>query len=192
MAAVQSTMPTLGTLATDFSLPNVRQTEQFVSLSDFTGRPVLLMFICNHCPFVIHLVEQLSSIGNHYQSLGFGVLAISANDVQHYPQDGPEPMRVFADKNRFEFPYAYDETQAVALAYGAACTPDFFVFDSAHKLAYRGQMDGSRPSNGESPTGDNLRSALKAVLNKQLVDPKQTPSIGCNIKWKPGNEPKIY
>ncbi|MFT5612377.1 MAG: peroxiredoxin [Arenicella sp.] len=192
MAAVQSTMPALGTLATDFCLPNVRQTEQFVSLSDFAGRPVLLMFICNHCPFVIHLVEQLSSIGNHYQRLGFGVLAISANDVQHYPQDGPEQMRVFADMYRFEFPYAYDETQGVALAYGAACTPDFFVFDSAHKLAYRGQMDVSRPSNGEPPTGDNLRSALQAVLNKQLVDPQQTPSIGCNIKWKPGNEPKLY
>ena len=191
MAAVQSTMPALGTVAADFSLPNVRRREQFVSLSDFVGRPVLFMFICNHCPFVIHLVDQLSSIGNHYQNLSFGVLAISANDVQHYPQDGPEEMRVFADKHRFEFPYAYDETQSVARAYGAACTPDFFVFDRVHKLAYRGQMDGSRPSNNEPPTGDDLRSALEAVLNGQLLDPQQMPSIGCNIKWKPGNEPKL-
>jgi peroxiredoxin len=192
MAAVQSTMQALGTLAADFSLPNVREHEQLVSLSNFAGRPVLFMFICNHCPFVIHLVEQLRSVGNHYQRLGFAVLAISANDVQHYPQDGPEAMRVFADKHQFEFPYAYDESQSMALAYGAACTPDFFVFDSTHKLAYRGQMDASRPSNGEPPTGDDLRSALEAVLNKQLVDPQQTPSIGCNIKWKPGNEPKLY
>lgn len=192
MAAVQSMMLALGTSAASFSLPNVCRTEQAVSLSDFTEQPMLFMFICNHCPFVIHLVEQLSLIGNHYQALGFGVIAISSNDVEHYPQDGPAAMRVFAECHEFEFPYAYDESQSIAHAYGAACTPDFFVYDDQHKLAYRGQMDASRPSNDEPVNGDDLRSALEAVLNDRLVNSRQTPSVGCSIKWKLGNEPKFF
>lgn len=192
MAAVQSLMQALGSPAPDFSLPNVRQDGQSVALSDFAGQAVLFMFICNHCPFVIHVSHQLSSIGNHYQALGFGVIAISANDVEHYPQDGPEAMRVFADNHRFEFPYAYDESQSVAQAYGAVCTPDFFVYDRQHKLVYRGQMDGSRPSNDEPVNGDDLRSALESVHAGRLLSPQQTPSIGCSIKWKSGNEPKLF
>ena len=192
MAAVQSTMQDLGGSASSFSLHNVRQDDHYVTLDDFAGQPLLLMFICNHCPYVIHLIDELSVVGNRYQDLGFGVLAISSNDVTLYPQDGPDAMRVFADNHEFEFPYAYDESQSVAQAYGAACTPDFFIYDQFHKLQYRGQMDSSRPSNDEPVTGCDLISALEAVLKGRAVEIKQTPSIGCNIKWKSGNEPSYF
>ena len=144
MVAVQSTMQALGSPAADFSLPDVR-VAQNVSLSGLSSQPLLVMFICNHCPFAIHIAERMAEVANQPVSDGFAVVAISSNDVENYPQDGPEAMALFAQKHGFEFPYLYDESQAVAKAYGAACTPDFFIFDSDHCLQYRGQMDSSRP-----------------------------------------------
>ena len=150
------------------------------------------MFICNHCPYVLHLIEPLVKIANKAQEDGFGVVAISANDVDVYPQDGPEQMRRFADQHGFDFPYLFDETQSVAKAYRAACTPDFFVYSRQHRLQYRGQMDGSRPSNNHPVDGQDLTAALQAVLAEKPTTEKQTPSIGCNIKWRPGNEPDYF
>ncbi len=191
MVAVQSTMQTLGSAAANFSLPDVRAAQN-VSLSDLSGQPLLVMFICNHCPFVIHIAERMAEVANQALSDGFAVLAISSNDVENYPQDGPEEMALFAQKYDFEFPYLYDESQAVAKAYGAACTPDFFVYDADHSLQYRGQMDSSRPSNGEPVTADDLSAALAAVISGLPVNDNQVPSIGCNIKWKAGNAPSYF
>lgn len=192
MVAVASTMRDLGTPASDFSLPDVRNLNQFVQLGDFDDKPLLVMFICNHCPYVLHLIEPLVKIANKAQEDGFGVVAISANDVDVYPQDGPEQMRRFADQHGFDFPYLFDETQSVAKAYRAACTPDFFVYSRQHRLQYRGQMDGSRPSNNHPVDGQDLTAALQAVLAEKPTTEKQTPSIGCNIKWRPGNEPDYF
>ena len=192
MVAVASTMRDLGTPASDFSLPDVRNQKQFVQLGDFYDKPLLVMFICNHCPYVLHLIEPLVKIANKAQEDGFGVVAISANDVDVYPQDGPEQMRRFADQHGFDFPYLFDETQSVAKAYRAACTPDFFVYSRQHRLQYRGQMDGSRPSNNHPVDGQDLTAALQAVLAEKPTTEKQTPSIGCNIKWRPGNEPDYF
>ncbi|RBP53467.1 thioredoxin family protein [Arenicella xantha] len=192
MATVASTMPELGLLATDFSLPDVTKKNALVSLSAAQDQPLLLMFICNHCPYVLHLVEKMTSIANEAQANGFAVMAISSNDTDAYPQDGPGPMRDFAKQYGFQFPYLFDETQAVAKAYGAACTPDFFVYSRAHRLQYRGQMDNSRPSNSHDVSGADLTAALAAVLADKATVDEQVASIGCSIKWKPGNEPDYF
>ena len=191
MVKTASTMLPLGTQARDFSLINTDS--QKVSLSDFSGKPALLvMFICNHCPFVKHIAEELSVLGREYQSRGAGIVAISSNDSTKYPEDSPEQMVHESENRGYVFPYLFDEDQAVAKAYKAACTPDFFLFDGEQKLVYRGQLDASRPGNGIPVTGADLRSALDAILSGQPVAENQTPSIGCNIKWKDGNEPKYF
>ena len=177
-------MQELGSMAPGFSLPNTGDQGGSITLQDFSGKPLLVTFICNHCPFVIHVIDRLASLGNEYQAQGFGVIAISANDVQNYPQDAPEHMTEFARRYQFEFPYCYDETQDVAKSYGAECTPDFFVYDADHKLRYRGQMDDSRPGNSIVVTGRDLDDAMQAVLQGREVNSDQKPSIGCNIKWK--------
>lgn len=181
----------LGTQAPDFSLINTDS--QTVSLSDFSGKPALLvMFICNHCPFVKHIAEELSVLGREYQSRGAGIVAISSNDSTKHPEDSPEQMVHESENRGYVFPYLFDEDQAVAKAYKAACTPDFFLFDGEQKLAYRGQLDASRPGNGIPVTGTDLRSALDAILSGQPVTENQTPSIGCNIKWVESKEPEYF
>jgi peroxiredoxin len=165
-------------------LPDVTQDNTSVRLADYQEQPLLVVFICNHCPFVIHLIKPLAQLANQFQKQGMGVVAISANDIQSYPQDAPDRMREFANQHGFEFPYCYDESQAVARAYGAECTPDFFAYDSQHRLRYRGQFDDSRPGNGKPVTGTDLNAALTAILTGDPVCEEQIPSIGCNIKWK--------
>jgi peroxiredoxin len=187
MAETPSTMKPLGTPAPDFALPDTDG--RTVSLSDFEGRALLVMFICNHCPFVQHIRGGLAQLGRDYAERPLGIVAISANDVESHPADGPEKMAEEVKTAGYTFPYLYDETQEVAKAYGAACTPDFFLFDGEHRLVYRGQFDPSRPGNDVPVTGTDLRAALQAVLAGEPALPEQTPSIGCNIKWKPGNEP---
>jgi peroxiredoxin len=190
MAQTPSTMLALGTPAPDFSLPEPA-TGRIVSLSDFQDAPALLvMVICNHCPFVKHIRTELARFGRDYQAKGLAMVAISANDVANHPDDSP--AKIAEEAQTYPFPYLYDESQAVAQAYRAACTPDFFLFDAARKLVYRGQFDGSRPSNNVPVTGTDLRAATDAVLAGQPVATEQKPSIGCNIKWKAGNEPDYY
>ncbi len=181
----------LGTTAPDFRLPDTNG--KLVSLGQFTGQPALLvMFICNHCPFVKHIRSELANIGRDYSTRGVGIIAISSNDAANYSDDSPAKMKDEARAAGYNFPYLYDESQAVAQAYRAACTPDFFLFDRNHRLVYRGQLDDSRPGNGIPVTGKNLRSALDALVNGKPVTTAQTPSLGCNIKWKPGNEPDYF
>jgi peroxiredoxin len=192
MVKTASTMLPLGTKAPDFSLPNVTDGTT-VSLSDFDKRPALLvMFICNHCPFVLHLRDELAKFATQYQEKGLAVIGISSNDAVAYPQDGPQKMADEAKQAGYTFPYLFDETQEVAKAYHAACTPDFFLFDRNRKLVYRGQFDDSRPQSGIPITGVDLRAACDAVLDGRKVPAEQKRSIGCNIKWKPGNEPAYY
>ena len=182
MVKTASTMLPLGTKPPDFSLPNIDGSQ--VSLSDFAGRQgLVVIFMCNHCPFVKHLRAELAAFGTEYQAKGLGVVGISSNDVANYPDDSPEKMQEEAADAGYTFPYLYDATQAVAKAYRAACTPDFYVFDADLTLAYRGQFDDSRPSNGKPVTGADLRAACDAVLAGQEVPAAQAPSIGCNIKW---------
>ena len=188
MAATPSTMLSLGTTAPAFSLSDT-VSGRSVSLGDFRGKPLLVMFLCNHCPFVKHVRAEVARIGRDYQARGVGLAAISSNDVAKYPDDSPAKMKVEASEAGYSFPYLFDETQAVAKAYRAACTPDFFLFDRNHKLVYRGQLDDSRPKNEKPVTGSDLRAAIDAVLAGNPVNAQQWPSIGCNIKWKPGNEP---
>ena len=181
----------LGTKAPDFSLLNVDG--RVVSLADFAKAPALLvMFMCNHCPFVKHVAAGLADLAREYQARGVGVVGISSNDVSGYPADSPEQMVAEAEQRGYTFPYLYDETQEVAKAYRAACTPDFYVFDKDQRLVYRGQMDSSRPDSGIPVTGKDLRTALDAVLAGKPVSSEQRPSIGCNIKWKPGSEPEYF
>jgi peroxiredoxin len=188
MALTPSTMLPLGTSAPDFRLPDTRG--QMVALADFKSAPVLLvLFICNHCPFVKHIRAGLAGLGRDYQKRGVAIVAINSNDVQNYPEDSPDRMQQEVKAAGYVFPYLYDESQAVARAYRAACTPDIFLFDKNRKLVYRGQFDDSRPGNGRPVTGRDLRAALDAVLAGTPVPEPQTPSIGCNIKWKRGNEP---
>ena len=188
MVATASQMLPLETLAEDFSLPDPEG--NIVSLADFNDAPALLtIFMCNHCPYVIHVIDPLVELIKEYQTKGLSVVGISSNDIIQYPDDSPELMASFARKYDFSFPYLYDESQQVAKAYRAACTPDFFVFDGEQKLAYRGQMDDARPGNDIPVTGNDLRAALDAILNNQEPSPKQYPSMGCNIKWKSGNKP---
>jgi peroxiredoxin len=189
MARTPSTMLPLGTLAPDFSLPDV-VTGDSVSLATFAGsKALLVMFICQHCPFVIHVKPELAKIGHDYGAKGVGIVAISANDAVKYPQDDPDHLKAMAQDLGLNYPLCYDESQAVAQAYQAACTPDFFLFDGELKLVYRGQLDSSRPGNEDPVTGADLRAAMDAVLVGKSISTEQTPSIGCNIKWKPGNEP---
>jgi peroxiredoxin len=188
MAAVSSTMLELGTAAPDFSLPDT--TGKLVSLADYGQAPAtLVVFMCNHCPYVKHIANQFAEFAREYQAKGVAVIGINANDVSTHPDDSPEKMAEEAKKIGYTFPYLYDETQEVAKSYRAACTPDFFLFDKHHKLAYRGQFDGSRPGNNVAVTGQDLRMTLDAVLQDQPVPAEQKASMGCNIKWKAGNEP---
>lgn len=192
MVKTASTMLPLGTQAPDFSLKNAVDGST-VSLSDFRdAKGLLVMFMCNHCPFVIHLRDELAKFAKEYQEKGLAVVGISSNDAGEYPQDGPEKMAEEAKQAGYTFPYLFDETQGVAKAYSAACTPDFFLFDQNQKLVYRGQFDDSRPQCAVPITGNDLRSACDAVLAGEPVSEEQKPSIGCNIKWRAGNAPGYF
>jgi peroxiredoxin len=189
MAAVESTMLELGTAAPDFYLPDA-VSGKTISLASFDGsKGLLVMFLCPHCPYVKHIQRTLAVLLKEFAGVPLGIVAISSNDVAQFPEDGPDGLRGQAKELGFDFPYCYDEAQAVARAYRAACTPDFFLFNEDRRLVYRGQMDGSRPKNDTPVTGSDLRAAIDAVLGGRAVNPEQRPSIGCNIKWKRGNEP---
>ena len=191
MARTPSTMLPLGTAAPDFKLMNVDGRE--VALADFAGKPALLvMFKCNHCPFVVHVADELARLGSEDMGRGVAVVGINSNDTATHPADSPERMVAEAEERGYAFPYLFDETQAVAKAYRAACTPDFFLFDQDRKLVYRGQLDDSRPGNGVPVTGKDLRAALDAVLAGAAPVSEQRASLGCNIKWKAGNEPEYF
>lgn len=191
MALTPSTMLPLGTPAPEFELPDTA--DRVVRLADLKGRPALLVaFICNHCPYVKHVAEGFAKLAKEYQDRGVAVIGINSNDAQKYPDDAPAAMQEEVAQRGYTFPYLFDESQQVAKAYRAACTPDFYVFDKDHKLVYRGQMDSSRPENGIPVTGEDLRAALDAVLSGKSIAELQRPSIGCNIKWKPGNEPDYF
>ena len=192
MVLTPSTMLQLGTKAPDFRLPD-SVSGQIISLANFEDKAALLvMFICCHCPFVKHLEQEIAKLGQDYQNQSLGIIAISANDISKYPDDSPENMKLMAQKLGFSFPFCYDESQEVAKSYTAACTPDFFLFDNLRKLVYRGQLDDSRPSNQIPVTGTDLRQALNSSLANKPLDFPQKPSIGCNIKWKPGHEPDYF
>ena len=191
MVRTPSTMLPLGTTAPDFELPNVDG--RLVDYSAAAGpNGTVVMFICNHCPFVKHVADQLAALGRDYMSRGVGFVAISSNDVSAHPADSPEQMVREAEDRGYPFPYLYDETQEVAKAYHAACTPDFYVFDAARTLVYRGQLDSSRPGSDVPVTGADLRSALDTLLARGNPPVAQVPSLGCNIKWKPGNHPPYF
>ena len=189
MVAVESQMLPLGTIAPAFSLPD--PDGKLHSLDDGASA-YLVMFICNHCPFVIHVRDELARIGRDYAERGVSIVAINSNDVNRHPDDAPAQMKAEAEARGYTFPYVFDESQAIAKAYRAACTPDFFVFDAARRLVYRGQLDGSRPSNDRPVNGEDLRAALDAALDNRPPLTTQKPSIGCNIKWLPGNEPDYF
>lgn len=192
MVKTASTMLELGTSAPDFQLPDVVSGET-VSLADFKDKSALLvMFICQHCPFVKHVQDELARLGQDYVPKNVGIVAISSNSVQTHPQDSPEHLKQMAETLGFNFPFCYDETQEVAKAYTAACTPDFFLFDGDMKLVYRGQLDDSRPGNNKPVDGKDLRGAIASVLAGEPLPADQKPSIGCNIKWTPGNEPEYF
>ena len=183
MALTESSMLPLGTVAPDFSLPDTEGNT--VCLRDFDGQPALLViFMCNNCPFVIHLRQALADFAREYSPKGLAIVGISANDIRTHPQDSPEKMAIEKREAGYVFPYLYDESQDVARAYKAACTPDFFLFDGERELVYRGQFDDSRPGNGRAVTGTDLRAAVDAVLGGESVPEDQKPSVGCNIKWK--------
>ncbi len=189
MALTPSSMLALGTQAPEFMLPNAVDGSS-VSLADFKGKPALLvMFICNHCPYVQHVQKELGRLAADYIPRGLGVVAINSNSQETHPQDGPENMKALASDEGWAFPFLFDDSQTVAKAYRAACTPDFFLFDSDQRLVYRGQLDDSRPGNLIPVSGKDLRGAVDAVLAGSPVQVEQKPSVGCNIKWKPGNEP---
>jgi peroxiredoxin len=187
--AMNSAMVPLGTTAPDFTLPRADGSGD-VSLADFADSPALLVvFLCVHCPYVKNLEEDFAAFAREYEARGLAIVGISCNDVDAYPDDAPENMVEQARRVGFPFPYLYDESQEVAQAFKAACTPDFFLYDKDRKLAYRGQFDDSRPSNGLEPTGDDLRMAVDLVLIGKRVPEPHAPSVGCSLKWKPGNEP---
>jgi peroxiredoxin len=191
MALTPSTMLALGTPAPDFRLPDTGG--KTVALADFKSAPALaVLFICNHCPYVKHIQMGLAQVAREYQARGAAFVAISSNDIQTHPDDSPAKMAQEAKAAGYTFPYLYDESQAAAKAYQAACTPDIFLFDAGRKLVYRGQFDDSRPGNGAPVTGRDLRAALDAVLGGKPVSERQTPSVGCNIKWKTGNAPAYF
>lgn len=191
MVRTASTMRPLGMKAPPFSLMNVDGRE--VSLSDFSdARALLVIFMCNHCPYVKHVASEIQRVAMDYMPQGVAVVGINSNDASTHPGDSPEQMVHEAEQRGYPFPYLFDEEQTVAKAYGAACTPDFFLFDKNQQLAYRGQLDGSRPKNDTPLTGSDLRAALNAVLSGKETPQPQRPSIGCNIKWKEGNEPEYF
>jgi peroxiredoxin len=189
--AATSTMLPLGTQAPDFSLADV-VSGRTVTLHDFgDAEALLVMFICRHCPYVAHVRPAIASLAREHVGTGLGIVAISANDPVAYPEDAPENLAAEAVEAGYPFPYLFDETQDIAKAYTAACTPDFFLFDHDRTLVYRGQFDPSRPGNGVPVTGEDLRTAIDAVLDGRPVPQEQRPSVGCSIKWRPGNEPDV-
>jgi len=191
MALTNSTMLPLGTTAPAFSLPDTNS--KIVSLAELKDAPALLvMFICNHCPYVQHVAYTIAKVAREYQKKGVAVVAINSNDAQSHPADSPAMMRQEIKRVGYTFPYLYDESQSVAKAYRAACTPEFYVFDKQRKLAYRGRLDGSSPGNPVPPSGNELTAALDAVIAGKSPSPDQKPSMGCNIKWKQGNEPDYF
>jgi peroxiredoxin len=191
MVRTPSTMLDLGSKASDFHLPNVDGS--MMCLADVRGPAgTLVMFICNHCPFVKHVADALAAIGREYPARGIGVVAINSNDVSAHPADSPEQMVREAEDRGYTFPYLFDETQEVAKAYRAACTPDFFLFDGADRLVYRGQLDASRPGSDVPVTGGDLRAALDALVEGREPPAEQRPSLGCNIKWRAGGEPDYF
>ena len=192
MVLTESTMLKLGTIAPNFELPDV-VSGNIISRSTFKGKKALLvMFICRHCPFVKHIQLELAKIGKDYVPKDVGIVAISSNNIESHPDDAPDKLKEMASELEFNFPYCFDETQEVAKSYIAACTPDFFLFDVDYKLVYRGQLDDSRPSNEKPVTGSDLRAALDTVLAGKNIEEEQKPSVGCNIKWKAGNEPSYF
>ena len=191
MAKTESTMMSLGTPAPAFTLPCVVRGTP-VSKADYEGKPLLLMFICAHCPFVVLIQDELANIGRDYAGTDLRMVAISANSIQTHPQDAPDKLAQQAQTCGFTFPYLYDESQETAKAYSAACTPDFFLFDSDHTLDYRGQLDDARPGANLPVTGSDLRAAIDAILTGGSPSPDQKPAMGCNIKWIPGNEPDYF
>ncbi|MEN8170701.1 MAG: thioredoxin family protein [Pseudomonadota bacterium] len=191
MSRTPSTMLELGTAAPDFSLPEPA-TGNTVSLRDFAGKPLVVIFWCNHCPFVKHLAARVGELADTYLPQGVDFVSITSNDVEYKPDDGTDKMPAFIKEYGIHFPYLYDESQQVAKAYRAACTPDFYLFDAEHKLAYRGQFDDARPGNDAPVTGNDLEDAIKALLANLPVSQEQKASLGCNIKWKAGNEPDYY
>ena len=191
MVQTPSTMMPIGTEAPAFRLREPASGKTW-SLDDFGSPALVVMFICNHCPFVIHVRDEITRLAADYGDRGVDFVAINANSAESHPQDGPENMAALSRELGWKFPFLFDDTQQVAKAYHAACTPDFFVFDGDRKLFYRGQLDDSRPSNGQPVTGSDLRAALDAALGGRRAPAEQKPSIGCNIKWKPGNEPDYF
>ena len=192
MVLTPSTMLPLGTSAPNFQLPDV-VSGKTISLETFSdSKALLIIFMCRHCPFVKHVQQEFYRIQEDYQDRGLGIVAISANDVANYPDDSPDNLKAMAQEFGYKFPVCYDETQEVSKSYTAACTPDFFLFDRDLTLVYRGQLDDSRPSNGIPVTGRDLRNAIAAILADRAIDSEQRPSIGCNIKWKAGNEPEYF
>jgi peroxiredoxin len=182
----------LGTPAPPFRLADA-VSGNMISLETFSEKKgLLIMFICRHCPYVKHVQKELAQLGRDYAEKNIGIAAISSNDAEAYPDDSPGNLKAMAQELGISFPLCYDDTQETAKAYAAACTPDFYVFDQERRLVYRGQLDDSRPGNGKPVTGKDLRAALDAVLQGRLADPQQKPSVGCNIKWKPGNEPVYF
>lgn len=191
MARTASTMLELDTSAPDFHLLEPRSGKH-LSLDDFHGDPLLVAFICNHCPFVLHILDGFLEFANEYVAKGLGIVAINANNIETHPDDSPEKMVELSRQKAFPFPYLYDESQQTAKDYQAACTPDFYLFDKDRKLVYRGQFDNARPQSNTPVTGGDMRRAADAVLTGQIPNREQIPSLGCNIKWKPGNEPDYF
>lgn len=189
MALTNSTMLALGTTIPAFQLPDV-VSGRMISPDTFTGKKgLLVMFICRHCPYVVHVKDELARLGQDYAEKDMGIVAISSNDIKNYPDDAPDRLKAMAAELQFAFPFCIDESQETAKTFTAACTPDFFLFDQEQRLVYRGQLDESRPGNGKPVTGRDLRAALDAVLAGKAVSQEQRPSVGCNIKWKAGNAP---
>ncbi|MDA7716645.1 thioredoxin family protein [Flavobacteriaceae bacterium] len=184
MSDTLSTMIPLGFEAPSFKLLDVKSNVVLNSNKLFGLKATVLMFICNHCPFVVHINKEIVKIANQYDKIGVEFIAICSNDIKNYPQDSPEKMKKVAKKEKYPFPYLYDENQIVAKSYDAACTPDFFIFDKSKKLVYRGQLDDSRPGNNIDVTGEDIRNAIDSIINSKEINSVQKPSIGCNIKWK--------
>jgi len=191
MVSTASTMLELGTSAPAFTLPEPL-TGKSISLNDYAGKPILIAFVCNHCPYVLHILDAFTEFTREYKEKGLETIAINANDVENYPDDSPEKMAELAKQKGFSFPYLFDESQDIAKAYQAACTPDYFLFDKEHTLVYRGQFDSARPKNDSPITGADMRAAANTVLNGEIPGPDQIASLGCNIKWKEGNSPGYF